>query len=75
MYVNAIMITIIFFAIKMIELKVNKDETVEKPLKLIVKDSIIVYICSIIGTIIYTQFFPNNESISGISAFTNAPDF
>ena len=75
MYINAVLITIIFFAIKMIEGKVNKDETIEKPLKHIVKDCAIVFICSVIGTIIYTQFFPMNEVTGGASAFTNSPDF
>ena len=75
MYTNAILVAIIFFAIKMIEEKFNKDETVEKPLKHIVKDTIIVYVCYIFGAMIYGQFFPAGTVKGATSAFVNNPDF
>ena len=73
-YTNAILVAMIFFAIKMIELKFTKDDTDEKPLKHIVKDSIIVYVCYIIGAMIYGQFFPTIDNV-GTNAFVNKPDF
>ena len=75
MYTNAILVAIMFFAIKMIEEKFNKDETVEKPLKHIVKDTIIVYVCYIFGAMIYGQFFPSGSGGNSASAFINNPDF
>ena len=73
-YTNAILVAMMFFAIKMIELKFVNDETTEKPLKHIVKDSVIVYVCYIIGAMIYGQFFPSIGH-TATNAFVNKPDF
>ena len=59
----------------MIEEKFNKDETVDKPLKHMVKDTIIVYVCYIIGAMIYGQFFPSVSGNTNANAFVNNPDF
>lgn len=75
MYTNAILVALIFFCVKMIESKFNKDENVEKPLKNMVKDTLIVYVCYIIGAMIYKQFFPSGAMKGGASAFVNNPDF
>lgn len=75
LYLNSLLVAIIFFTIKMIEERFNKDETVDKPLKLIVKDTIIVYISCIFGYMVYEQFFPTGSSSGGASAFVNTPDF
>jgi hypothetical protein len=74
-YMNALLVAIVFFSIKMIENKFNKDETTEKPLKQLVKDTLIVYVCSIVGYMIYSQFFPSGTTKSSASAFVNNPDF
>jgi len=74
-YMNAMLVAMVFFSIKMIENKFNKDETTEKPLKQVVKDTLIVYVCSIVGAMIYSQFFPSGETKGTASAFVNNPDF
>jgi hypothetical protein len=73
-YTNAILVAMMFFAIKMIELKFVNEETTEKPLKHIVKDSVVVYVCYIIGAMIYGQFFPSIGH-AATNAFVNKPDF
>lgn len=75
MFMNAMLVAIVFFAIKIIETKFTKDENNEKPLKHLVKDTIIVYVCSLVGAMIYTQFFPSTPTKSNTHAFVNNPDF
>jgi len=75
LYLNALLVSIVFFTLKIIEERFNKDETVKKPLKLIVKDTLIVYICCIIGDMIYKQFFPEGIMENTANAFVNKPDF
>ena len=74
-YMNALLVAIIFFAIKMVDGKFQNDETTEKPLKHVVKDTIIVYVSSIAGSMIYKQFFPCGTVKNAASAFVNNPDF
>ena len=74
-YMNALLVAIIFFAIKMVENKFQKDENEIKPLKQIVKDTLVVYVCCISGSMIYKQFFPSVADTRTTSAFVNNPDF
>lgn len=74
-YINALLVSIIFFVVKMIENKFQNDETNEKPLKNMVKDTLIVYVSCIVGSIIYKQFFPSGSVKNAASAFVNNPDF
>ena len=69
-------IAFIYLLIKLIDIKYIKKE--EKPLKVLLIDSIIVFISVIIGNILLEQF--GNYNSSGISksvpiAFTSTPDF
>jgi len=73
----ALIVSILFFIIKMIELKSIEKES--KPLKFLVKDTIIVYISVVIGYFIMEQLQPlimegglNNYSPN---VFTNNPSF
>jgi hypothetical protein len=72
---NALLVAIIFFSIKIIENKFQKDDNEVKPLKQIVKDTLVVYVCCISGSMIYKQFFPSGAVKGGASAFVNNPDF
>ncbi len=74
-YINALLVSIIFFVVRIIENKFQKDETNEKPLKNMVKDTLIVYVSCIVGSIIYKQFFPSGSAKNAASAFVNNPDF
>lgn len=75
MYIISGLITLVFFVAKIIENKMNKVEDEDKPMKVIIKDSVIVFICSICGYLIYDQFLPSSKKDGGASAFIDNPDF
>jgi hypothetical protein len=76
LYIIAALVSICFFVIKIVEerLRKNEDENV-KPMKNIIKDSAIVFICTIFGGFIYDQFFPAGKANGGASAFVDNPAF
>lgn len=69
-------ISIIFMIYKIIDMKYITKE--EKSLKTITKDSLIVFLCSIISMFGLEQLNINEiigNSKESLSAFTNEPDF
>ncbi len=70
------LIAVIFLMYKFVEMRFIEKET--KPLKYLIKDTIIVYICVVTCYYIIEQF-PSNVLDSGISvqpaAFTDNPPF
>ena len=54
-FIVAIMITMLFCLSKMVEMKYFSGDE-EKPLKEIVRDTILVFVCSITGSYIYFYF-------------------
>tara|TARA_B110000967_G_scaffold210091_1_gene270517 strand:+ start:2596 stop:2862 length:267 start_codon:yes stop_codon:yes gene_type:complete len=81
----AIIVTIIFSICKLLEMKYIEEEW--KPLKILVKDSIIVFISSFIGIFIYIQghnsfsdFFSiltdtKINDLKSTEVFTGEPEF
>tara|TARA_B100000035_G_scaffold294256_1_gene284384 strand:+ start:7919 stop:8146 length:228 start_codon:yes stop_codon:yes gene_type:complete len=73
---NTIMIcsvvAFLFLLFKFIEMRFIEKEN--KPLKTIVKDTLIVFISTFIGIMVIQQF-PNITEESQASVFTNKPDF
>lgn len=55
-FIIAVIITILFCLSKFIEIRFLSDDRKPKPLKDIVRDSIVVMVCSITGVYIYYQF-------------------
>lgn len=62
----------LFLLIKFIEMRFIEKEN--KPLKVILKDSIIVFIATFVG-ILAIQQFPNISDEGQAAVFTNSPDF
>tara|TARA_B100000035_G_scaffold88473_1_gene74397 strand:- start:174 stop:401 length:228 start_codon:yes stop_codon:yes gene_type:complete len=73
---NTIMIcsvaAFLFLLFKFIEMRFIEKEN--KPLKSIVKDTLIVFISTFVGIMVIQQF-PNITEESQASVFTNKPDF
>jgi hypothetical protein len=73
---NTIMIcsvvAFLFLLFKFIEMRFIEKEN--KPLKTIVKDTLIVFISTFVGITVIEQF-PNITEESQASVFTNKPDF
>jgi len=76
LYLIAGLVSFCFFVIKIVEerLRKNEDENV-KPMKNIIKDALIVFICTIVSGFIYDQFFPAGKANGGASAFVDNPAF
>lgn len=71
MLIISLIISIIYFIFKFLEMRFIIKEN--KPLKELVKDSLFVYISSLIGFFILEQF--NNMLESDIKVNTNPPAF
>jgi hypothetical protein len=78
-FINAGAIAVIFFIAKFIEMRFIEQEN--KPLKVLIKDSLIVYICVLSGYYIIEQLSPMIQNGGEVIAsettavFTGNPDF
>ena len=73
-FVTAAVISIIFFIAKFIEMRFIEKEN--KPLKLLIRDSLLVYVCIISGFFILDQLNPmlQNGGENPV-VFTDNPEF
>jgi len=76
-FINAGAISIIYFIAKFIEMRFIEQEN--KPLKVLIKDSLIVYICILVGHYLIEQLSPMIQEGGSVSStpavFTGNPDF
>jgi hypothetical protein len=76
-FVVAGIISVIFFIVKFLEMRFVEKET--KPLKLLVRDTLVVYVSIVAGNFVYEQVTPAiTENVVGTSqpiAFTDNPPF
>ncbi len=69
-------ISVIFFIAKFLEMRYIDDET--KPLKTLIRDSLLVYVSVVLGGFIHSQLNPIINEIDTIAtplAFTDNPPF
>jgi hypothetical protein len=69
-------ISVIFFIAKFLEMRYIEDEA--KPLKFLIRDSLLVYVSVVIGSFVLEQLKPVINDIDIISAplaFTDNPPF
>ena len=77
-YIVSGIITFVFLVAKFIEMRFNKssDEDEPKPLKFLLRDGLLVYISSLLGFYIISQFEERAVStMKEVPAFTGGPDF
>ena len=75
-FIVAGVISFIYFIMKFVEMRFIEKES--KPLKLLIRDSLLVYFSIILGNFILEQTKPMlqlDEQISKTPVFTNPPDF
>jgi hypothetical protein len=76
-FVFAGFIAAVFFIVKFIEMRYVEQES--KPLKVLVRDTILVYISAIMGSFVVEQISPViSETISSVTSpavFNDSPDF
>ena len=73
-YTVGIAVAICYLALKFIEMRFILKEN--KPLKLLMRDSMIVYISVVVGIFVLEQFAPLTEGLKTAPlVFTNDPDF
>lgn len=66
-------IAVTYALVKMLEIRIAKNDP--KPFKAIVKETILVYICAILGIFIFNQVNPLKMGGGPTSAFTDKPGF
>lgn len=74
-FVTAFIISVIFFIAKFVEMRFIEREN--KPLKFLIRDSLIVYVSVIIGDFVLKQITPVIQGGTGENpqVFTDNPDF
>ena len=76
-FIYALAISTVFFLFKFLEMKMLPDED-KKPLKVVIKESFMVYFASILGIYIYSQFDNpeiNADGAKTTMAFVDNPAF
>ena len=74
-FVIAAVISVIYFIVKFIEMRVVDKES--KPLKLLIRDSLLVYFSVIVGNFIIEQLHPviQDGGAANPAVFTDNPNF
>ena len=73
-FYSAGLVALIYILVKFIEMRVIIKEN--RPLKDLVKDSLVVYFCTVAGFYCLDYFQPLTENITEkVTAFTSPPDF
>jgi len=72
-YIFSLLLSFIFIILKIL---INKYvEKKNKPIKPILKDSILIFLISIVNNYIYINFIQNNLESSEVNVFTDKPEF
>jgi hypothetical protein len=66
-------ISVVFFLVKFLEMRFSTEEP--RPLKHIMRDSLVVYVSCIIGYYLLLQFQPDGAASQQIEVFTDVPGF
>jgi hypothetical protein len=76
MFIYALAIATVFFLFKFLEMKFLPDDE-KKPLKIVIKETLIVYFASIVGIYMYSQFDSKELKVGGKNtmAFVDKPAF
>jgi hypothetical protein len=64
MFIHALAIATVFFLFKFLEMKFLPDDE-KKPLKIVIKETLIVYFASIVGIYMYSQFDSKELKVGG----------
>ena len=74
MFLNAGIIAVVYLLIRFAEMRIILKES--RPLKDLVKDTLLVYLSILVGMYVIEQIMPNENSGNKIlGAFTDAPGF
>lgn len=76
-FLYALAISTVFFLFKFVEMKFASDDD-KKPLKVVTKESLLVYIASVVGIYLYSQFDIESVKAGGgktTMAFVDNPSF
>ncbi len=71
-FITGFSVAIIYLLFKFIEMRLILKEN--KPLKILFRDTLIVYLSVIIGDFVLNQISPTN-GVSATQIFTNSPEF
>lgn len=67
-------IAFVYLLMKFVEMRITKNET--KPMKELIRDTIIVYLSAIVGLYIINEFMPTNATAKTVTnVFTDTPGF
>ena len=75
-FIYSLAISAIFFLFKFLEMKFVPDDE-KKPLKVVIKESLLVYFAAVLGIYLYSQFdIPTTiKDSKNTMAFTDTPAF
>lgn len=75
LFLNAGIISVIYLVFRFMEMRFILKEN--KPIKLLMRDTLLVYVSIVLGKFLLRELMPVKDLISGsnIDVFTNNPDF
>jgi hypothetical protein len=75
-FIYALAIATTYFLFKFLEMKFVQDDE-KKPLKVVMKESLVVYFASVVGIYMYSQFDTKEMKVGGKNtmAFVDKPAF
>jgi len=73
MFVISGIISFMFLIAKFIEMRFIEKEN--KPLKIMIRDTLLVYCCAAVGIFLYEQLSPINIACNSPNVFTDNPEF
>ena len=72
-FIVGCVISVVFFLVKFLEMRFSTEEP--RPLKYIMRDSLVVYASCVIGYYLLLQFQPEGTANQQIEVFTDVPGF
>jgi hypothetical protein len=67
-------IAFIYLLMKFVEMRITKNE--KKPIKELIRDTLIVYLSAMVGLYIINEFMPERSIVKTVTnVFTDAPGF
>lgn len=75
--VSSLVIAVIYVIFKIFEMRVLAKDEPRKPLRLMIRDTIAVYVCALLGQYLLLQFQPIEKIINSetVKVFTGRADF
>ena len=75
LFIVSLLVAVFFVVIKMVEMRLDVEETRPKSIKFLVRDTLFVYASSVLGLYAWGQFNPIQNNMENPLVFVGEPAF